>query len=337
MPTEIIKGNLMSEQPEEQEKTPSKQPISLRDKFRFALIAIVLLYVIVSAFGQKIQASLSGKTKDKTAEKIEEKIIEKPAENHPAQLAEKQPENSIDKKNDPQIEKVVEENVVPSPTSPVVIAETPPQSDERIHVLEEKIASLETAHANALSEMKKNFEAQSSDAQNKSNILLSSLVVFGQLKDAVNNGEPYSAILNQLKTLTTTNQQAKEIITTIEKHSESGIKTTAQLKTLFAPLIKQALTNKNESAFMKILHRFVTVRKVGEQAGDNDEAILARAENKLSKNDLPATLKELEKLSQPVQEIFAVWVVDVQTLLDTNMNLDKLQLTLTQTKPVPQP
>ena len=327
----------MSEQPEEQEKAPSKQPISLRDKFRFALIAVVLLYVIVSAFGQKIQASLSGKTKDKTAEKIEEKIIEKPAETPPAQLTEKQPENSVDKKNDPQIEKVVEENVAPAPTSPVVIAENPPQSDERIHDLEEKIASLETAHANALSELKKNFEAQSSDAQNKANNLLSSLVIFGQLKDAANNGETYSAILNQLKALTATNLQAKEIIATIDKHSESGIKTTAQLKTQFAPLIKQTLTNKNEGAFLKILHKFVTIRKVGEQVGDSDEAILARAENKLSKNNLPATLKELEKLSQPAQEIFTGWVADAQNLLDTNMNLDKLQLTLTQTKPVPQP
>lgn len=322
----------MSEQPEAKEITEKKlYPSPLKR----LVITIIGLFIFVVVFGQVVPRLMFAPQKEKTVEKAVEKT-------------EKPEEKTIEKKvQTPPEEKPLEEKFIvnpivssvpsTSPAEPLTQKEPLPQDAEHLYAIEEKVASLEAAHETAIAELKNKLDAQNSSTKNKIDSMLSSLVVFGQLKDAINNGDSYDMELNQLKKITENNSQIGNIITALETNSSSGITTLAQLKTKFTPLIKQALINKNENHMLRILHKFITIRKVGEQVGSDDESVLSRAEIKLSQDDLSSTLNELEQLSPQAKEVFDNWSIDAQNLLDSHANLYKLQLMLTQTEPASQP
>lgn len=208
---------------------------------------------------------------------------------------------------------------------------------EHLRALEEKIATLQASHETAISELQKKLETQSAESQHKSDSVISSLIIFGQLKDAVSSGKPYADELNQLKKTTADNVEIAKSIALLEPDADKGITVADKLKANFPQLIKQALTDNNESAWLKILHKFITIRKVGEQSGSTDEAILARGETKLAQNDLGATLSELEQLSPEGKDIFKDWRESAQKLLDTEKALSNLQLLLTKINQATQP
>jgi hypothetical protein len=224
-----------------------------------------------------------------------------------------------------------------APSTEPTIIQSSEKDKEHLRELEEKITSLQIIHETAISEMQKKLEAQNIESQHKYDSLISALIVFGQLKETVSSGKPYAGELEQLKKFTAGNSEIEKAISLIEPDANTGITISSKLKSNFTPLIKQALTNKDESALRKIFHKFITVRKVGEQSGSTDEAILARAEMKLVQNDLSTTLGELEQLSPEAKEIFKDWQEDAHKLLKIQKNLSRLQLLLTQTNTVQEP
>lgn len=334
----------MSEQPEAKEISGKRlYPSPLKR----LVITIIGLFIFIVVFGQVVprlmfvqqEEKVIGNTEktlekpEKTLEKPEKKIEEKPIE----EQAQTPTEEKLPKETPPK-ENLIINSVPPiSPTEPSTQKEPLPQDAEHLYAIEEKVASLEAAHETAIAELKSKLDTQNSSTKNKIDSMLSSLVVFGQLKDAMNNGDSYDMELNQLKKFTENNSQIGNIITALETNSSSGITTLAQLKTKFTPLIKQALINKNENHMLRILHKFITIRKVGEQVGSDDESVLSRAEIKLSQDDLSSTLNELEQLSPQAKEVFDNWSIDAQNLLDSHANLYKLQLMLTQIEPASQP
>jgi uroporphyrinogen-III synthase len=69
----------------------------------------------------------------------------------------------------------------------------------------------------------------------------------------------------------------------------------------------------------------VSVRPVGEVAGDDPGARVARAEVRLSQNDLAAAVKELEGLSGPAAAAAGTWLGDAQARLAVDQVVSALQ------------
>lgn len=309
----------MSEQQAEEETKPIR---SYPSPLKRVVITLIGLFIFVVFFGHIVPRLMFAPPKEKEIVKAE-KPVEKPAEESVEVPAEKSAEEPI------------EAPIVDAPLVPTIKpAEEAPQDNKQLHALEEKIAALESAHEVAISELKTKLDARNETAQNNAEAMLSAMVIFGQLKDAVGSGRPYDTELNQLRKFTETNSQIAEIIDALDKNSASGIITLAKIKANFSPLIKQALINKDENIAAKIFHKFITIRKVGEQAGSDDESVLARAEIKLTEDDLSSALSEMEGLTPQAKEIFDDWREDAQGFLDARKNLNKLQLFLIQTEPV---
>ena len=306
----------MQKQLEEQKPEDSKLQITISGWLKRIALAIVFFVVVMQIIGRHFPDLMPSKTDEKIIEKIEP-----PIEN----IAEPPKKKIIEEKQDT--------DIITSDLSD----EQPPQSNERIKSLEEKILQIEASHAAAISALEVRITTENSTTQSKTKSIVSALVAFGQLKEAVKNGENYGEQLRSLKELAINKPEAEEIITMLEVHSTSGIKTPAQLKIELAQLIKQIITNKSENIFLQTLHKFITIRKVGEQKGDDDESILARTEAKLARGDLSAALQEIQELSQPAQEILASWVEDGKLWISTQKNIDKLQLLLTRIEPVLKP
>lgn len=332
----------MSEQ-EAEEKSGSepKYPSPVK---RFILTVIGLLVFIT--IGEIAPRFLFNKNDKPVATNIAENA-KKPVESHINPVAE-QPVATPETPSSPPPSDVTETTAEPAASNPIANQPAPAATEpattqsstedkEHLRTLEEKITSLEETHKTEISDMQKKLEAQNIESQHKSDSVISSLIIFGQLKDAVNNGKPYADELNQLKKITADNTEAQKTISLLEPDAGKGIILLDKLKANFTHLIKQALTNKNESSALKILHKFITIRKIGEQSGSTDEAILARAEMKLAQDDLSAALSELEQLPPDAKEVFKDWRENAQKLLDTQKTLSNLQLLLTQTNSAAQP
>lgn len=206
------------------------------------------------------------------------------------------------------------------------------RNDKRLIALEDKISKMQAEHETEITDLKAKFDSKTQASQNKVASLLSALIVFGQLKDAINSGKPYESELNQLVNLTAADTNTQEILSSMKNHSENGIIIPALLKEKFLPLIRQALFSKDESSYKNILNRFITIRKTGQQTGDDDESIIARAEFKLVQDDLKGAADELTSLTPQSQAVFSEWAQNANDWLSTQDKLSKLQLLLTKTE-----
>lgn len=316
-------------------------------KFAYTMLALLIVFVV---FGQ-VMPMLMGFDRQETAkpEVVKEQIVQKPeiktTENLVEKSAEVQAEIPAEVSAEVSAEKPAETVAEVAKTEelkPAITPEATPEvkkiDDEKLQLLEAKIAQQDAA----ISELKTKLETQlvqSSTTQiaveKQAQNTLSALVVFGQMKESVLRGEAYSSQLNQLKTLIENNEKIEKIVTELALKADTGIVPVSELNIQFATLAKQAMASgdsDDNSAwnYTRILHKFIAIRKVGEQSGTSDEAVLARAEIRLQKGDLLSALTELSELSAPAKEVFSVWSTKAQEFLDTRSNLDKLQLLITQ-------
>lgn len=329
---------------EEKDSSETKYPSPLK---RF-ILTLVGLFIFVILFGE-IVPRLMFAQKNKPATNIQESPG-KSIESHIDPVTEQaatgaaeipsslpSPDNHEIAASEPAVENPVSNSPPAATTTEPAASQSSEKDKEQLRELEQKITTLQATHEAAISELRKKLETQSAESQHKSNSVISSLIIFGQLKDAVASGKPYDEELSQLKKTTADNAEITKIISLIEPDADKGITVADKLKASFTPLVKQALTDNNESAWLKILHKFITIRKIGEQSGSTDEAILARAETKLAQNDLSATLSELDQLSPEAKEVFKGWRENAQKLLDAHKALSNLQLLLTKTNQAMQP
>ncbi len=301
----------MSDQKEE--IVEDKQKLSIGDRFRRIVFAIFFFIVVLQIMGHNFPNLFPNKASEKPAGKIE-KTETKPAIETSDTKTDKTEEGS---------------SAIVVPTEDVLVSESP-KDNERIIALEEKIKELEARSDAAIYELEKRLVTQNTAAQTKTETVVFKLIAFEQLKEAVKNGDAYSGELLKLKNLTSQDPDAQKSIDELKNNSETGIKTLGKLKTEFSPFIKQVLADKNENMFWQILHKFMTIRKVGQQKGQGDEEIIARAEVKLNQGDVTAALQELEQLPQPAQNILVSWKKDAQDFVSAHENINKLKLFLVQ-------
>jgi len=305
----------------ENEKPEKPKCGKVMRSLKIFVICMAILVLMEPVFGKLVPQLLFGNNEQIVGEpQTQQEVSEKPVDEQNTPIA--NVENT--EKTAPEAEAVA-----PNPTiAPIVQNNTDTaNNDARLQKLEDKISKLEAE----LTELKTKQETEKS-ISNQNVGLLPSLVVFGQLKDAVLSGKPYNDYLTQIRNLSANNAPAIAILDKLIENSEHGMITESELIKQYAPLAQQVMVGKNAGWIQKNSQKFLTIRKVGEQEGKEDEAVLARAETILNANPvyLYKALGELQNLSPNAKEIFAEWLANSAKLQEAKGGLERLQFILTQ-------
>jgi len=136
-------------------------------------------------------------------------------------------------------------------------------------------------------------------------------VVASGLRSAVQRGAPFEGELNAAKAL----MPDPKALAPLEPFAASGVPTARALGREFAAIApKLAQIGKSSGGgdyFARLLshaERLVHIRPVNEAAGTDTAAIVARAEAKAKRSDIPGALAELGKLPEPVRAPAAAWI-----------------------------
>jgi hypothetical protein len=167
---------------------------------------------------------------------------------------------------------------------------------------------------------------------------LSAFSSFIPLKKAVDQGQPFDMQLTQLLQFSEGNRTIEELAGKLKPIAKEGTPSFSALQGEFGKLLPEALKATDPSgSFTRNIKSLIMIRKTGEQTGVNDEAIMARAENRLKQNDISTCLKELEQLSAPAKNTMAPWLEKAKRHLHIHDVMDALQVALTQNIPAVQP
>jgi hypothetical protein len=138
-------------------------------------------------------------------------------------------------------------------------------------------------------------------------------LVAEMLKAAVARGDPFRAELDAAKALAAD----KAALAPLEAFADTGVPTAAalgqQLRALL-PAMRRAVEPKGaaDAGFLQRLRanaeRLVRIQPIGERAGDDASAILARIDGKLGRGDIAGVLSELKSLPPNVRAPADDWV-----------------------------
>lgn len=166
---------------------------------------------------------------------------------------------------------------------------------------------------------------------------LSALASFVPMKEAIQRGESFDVPLSQMLNFTNGNRKVEALAGQLRPIAKEGVPSLAQLKTEFDALVVKALASgKEKGSFSGNLRSLISIRKTGEQQGDSDESIIARAEKRLGQGDIDASLKELDKLSGNASSVMKNWMDKAHRYVAIRGIINDMQLALTQDIPAVQ-
>ncbi len=171
-----------------------------------------------------------------------------------------------------------------------------------------------------------------------------SILALSRLRQAVEASVPYEAALTGVKRLfeargsiTRSGQQA---VDQLGASSATGIPSMTSVKTEFETLVPEimaARTLPEEADWLDrtwaSVQNAVTVRQTGEIEGDSVDAIVARAEQDMERNDLAAAADELSKLTGRPANVAAPWLDTARIRLASLKALDTLEAALAEDAP----
>ena len=153
-------------------------------------------------------------------------------------------------------------------------------------------------------------------------------LALANLSRAAERGEPFAAELNAMTILA----PGRVPVARLQPFAEHGLPTRAALANRFSDIVGDALKADRiagaQSWWQRIWARIVslvTVRRTGELEGDSTQAVLARAEMRLTEGNLEAASRELHALDAAAAERVMPFLAE----LDAKLELDKLSATLT--------
>ncbi|MBL26472.1 MAG: hypothetical protein CMM50_02830 [Rhodospirillaceae bacterium] len=173
-----------------------------------------------------------------------------------------------------------------------------------------------------LAERVSSFEAQNSAAREAAVTAPALLLAVGDLRSAVDAGEPYADPLAAVTALASGNA-GKGHVDALSAHAGSGVPTLASLKADFderaGAIVRAAAAPEGAAWYDRALAEVmnaVTVRRTGENvSGDTAPARVARAEARLAANDLEGAVEELSGLEGAAAEVAAPWIADARARL----------------------
>lgn len=154
-------------------------------------------------------------------------------------------------------------------------------------------------------------------------------IAFANLREAVNEGHPYTS---ELSTLAVLSPGALDLGSLLD-YEETGIPTVRALTASFDEMRDEALAAEPASEGASLVGRLlgsaeslVKVRRIDEAAeGDSPDAVLSRAAAKLNEGELDAAVTEIQILKGPLKETFAGWLDEARARLDARTTLRRLQ------------
>lgn len=186
-----------------------------------------------------------------------------------------------------------------------------------------RLQSLEETAATLGSDLDKVAQEQG-EASLKQQRAAAMVLSIGQLRGALGADQPFTGALAALEDLARPDAemsaQLKPILDPVRAAAATGVPTLSQLQASFpATAIAQAATadaagnaiGVEEGWLQQTLNRLaelITVRPVGDVAGEGALAILARAEDRLAGGDLAAAVAEAEKLSGQAATAASAWI-----------------------------
>jgi hypothetical protein len=158
------------------------------------------------------------------------------------------------------------------------------------------------------------------------------LLAVGQLAVAVNAGRGYVEELSRLQEFADDDAGITKAAVTLAAGAAAGVPTLAELRRRFGPLagaiVRTAAAAGDEDWLARAAGRLkslVTVRRTGEVAGGETDAIVARAEVRLGDGDLAEAVTELSALEGPAADTAAAWLRDAGARLAADRALAELQ------------
>jgi uroporphyrinogen-III synthase len=157
------------------------------------------------------------------------------------------------------------------------------------------------------------------------------LLGVGQLRETMARGASYAPELAALQAIAGSDPAFAPPLTALAAHAERGVKTRAQLREEYErilPAILRAAGGEPASSWWQApfdrLSNLVSVRKIGDVAGDTPDAVAARAEFRLSEDDLAGAVTAIERLGGPPAEAARAWLLDARARLAVERALASL-------------
>ncbi len=157
------------------------------------------------------------------------------------------------------------------------------------------------------------------------------LLAVGQLRAALRGSGPYRAELATLATVAGDDAGIASVLAALEARADGGVPTPGLLRARFAAVagaVVGAAIVADEGTWVDHtvarLARLVTVRRVGDVAGDAPDAVVARAEARLAAGDFAAAVAEVERLAGASAEAAAAWLADARARLAAERTLAAL-------------
>lgn len=148
------------------------------------------------------------------------------------------------------------------------------------------------------------------------------------LSQAARSDAPFSAELALVSDLV----GEEPALATLKARADEGVPSTATLQREFAGASGAALTARDEALGGGLFARawrsitaLVTVRRTGDTSGGDLEAVLARAQSALSRQDVTTAVSELQDLSGAPRNALAPWLEKAQAHIEAERALRALQ------------
>jgi hypothetical protein len=166
--------------------------------------------------------------------------------------------------------------------------------------------------AAALNEMRTAARSAAAGADRAARLALA----VGSLRVAVERSEPFAAELAAVKPLTADGAA----VAALEPFADKGVPSSAALSQELVGLVKPMLRSggepRRDGGFLERMQasaeNLVRVRPVGDVAGDDRDAILARVEQRAAQGNVPGALAELAKLSPQARAPAEPWIAKAE-------------------------
>ena len=150
------------------------------------------------------------------------------------------------------------------------------------------------------------------------------LLAVGQLRVALRGSGAYEAELSAVRVVVPADDETAAAIDVLAAHAATGVATPETLRARFGAIaaeIVRAAYAPDEGSWLDQtvarLAELATLRRVGEVAGEEADARVARAETRLAEGDLAAAVAEVEGLAEAPGRVAADWLSDARARLAT--------------------
>ena len=209
------------------------------------------------------------------------------------------------------LESTTTENISALPSQDDIAAAITPVT-EKLSAMEEQVDGV--------------LKREATRAASAKNILLS--LELANLQRALDQGRPIASEVASIKKIAPEGMD----LSVFDKLAENKVPSQDELVREFSSVASEAIQaetlNEDASAFDKLFanaRSIVRVRKTGDIEGDTTEAVIARAEENLKRNDLKAAVTELGALKDKAAATTAKWIAKANDRLSLDAALAQIE------------